>query len=129
MTNHSRILVSALAAVGVAAVAVGGQFAGAALFAKMQHLPPSVIGIFTLRDYWHAYGDVPAVKKALAACSFVSVAIPVGAIAAVCFAAFGTAKRELHGSARFAKAHEIRKTGLLDNEDGKPALIIGKYRG
>lgn len=129
MANHSKILVSALATAGVAAVAVGGQYAGAALFAKMQHLPPSVVGIFTLRDYWHAYGDVPAVKKALAACTFVSVAIPVGAIAAACFAAFGTAKRELHGSARFAKAHEIRKTGLLDNEDGKPALIVGKYRG
>jgi type IV secretion system protein VirD4 len=129
MTIQSKILVSALAAAGLAAVAVGGQYAGAALFGKMQHLPSSVVGIFTLRDYWHAYGDVPAVKKALAACTFVSVAIPVGAITAACFAAFGTAKRELHGSARFAKAHEIRKTGLLDGEDGKPALIVGKYRG
>jgi len=92
-------------------------------------LPRSVVGLFTLRDYWHAYSDIPAVKKALSGCIFVSVLIPVGVTVLVLVATLRRPKRELHGSARFARANEIRATGLLSGEDGKPELILGKFRG
>jgi type IV secretion system protein VirD4 len=133
MKNRTKVLIGALAAAGVTGLAIGGQLAGAALFARVEHLPSSVVGIFTLRDYWHAYGDIPSVKKALAMCSFVAAAIPVSVITLACAAVFHNPKRELHGSARFAKASEIRETGLLGGSsgdgNGNPALILGKYKG
>src|SRR5471032_1260376 len=110
MNGRTKVLVGALATAGVAGLAVGGQYAGGTLFAHMEHLPQSVVGIFTLRDYWHAYGDVAAVKKALAACTFVSVAVPIAPIALACVAIFSKPKRELHGSARWAREFEVRKT-------------------
>src|SRR5216684_6427359 len=52
-----------------------GQFAAGELFAKMQKLPQGSVGVFTLYDYWHAYGDVPAVVRALKVCTLLSVVI------------------------------------------------------
>jgi len=129
MKARTKVLVGALATAGVAGLAVAGQYAGGALFAHIEHLPQSVVGIFTLRDYWHAYGDVKAVKKVLAGCTFASVAIPIAPIALACVAVFSKPKRELHGSARWARDFEIRKTGLLDDDSGRPGIILGKHRG
>src|SRR5690606_3124295 len=42
---------------------------------------------------------------------------------------FNRPGRELHGSARFATAGEIAKAGLLKDENEKPDIIIGKYKG
>lgn len=129
MTARQKLLVGALATAGVTALAVGGQYLGGTLFAQWQHLPESAVGVFTLHDYWHAYGDVPAVKKALAACTFVSIAVPVAPIALACAALLRGPKRELHGSARFARAHEIRQTGLMNRSGRYAPIIVGKYRG
>jgi type IV secretion system protein VirD4 len=129
MNGRTKILVGALASAGVAGLAVGGQYAGGALFAHMEHLPQSVVGIFTLRDYWHAYGDVKAVKKALGVCTFASVAVPIAPIALACVAVFSKPKRELHGSARWARDFEIRQTGLLSDDSGRAGIILGKYKG
>ncbi|MGF6766177.1 type IV secretion system protein VirD4 [Paraburkholderia sp. GAS33] len=129
MNGSQKVIAGALAAAGVAGFAVAGQYAGATVFARVEHLPSSVVGIFTLHDYWEAYGSVPAIKKALAGCTLVSIVVPVAPIALACVAIFSKPKRELHGSARFARAHEIRKTGLLNANDGKPGILIGKYKG
>ena len=129
MKTSSKIVIGVLSVVGFAGLVVGGQFAGAALFARMQHLPQSVIGLFTLRDYWHAYSYIPAVKKALSGCILISIAIPVGVTIFVAVMTLRKPKRELHGSARFARGNEIRATGLLSGGDGKPELLLGKFKG
>ncbi|CAE6847116.1 hypothetical protein R75461_07297 [Paraburkholderia nemoris] len=129
MNRRQKVVAGALAAAGIAGFVLAGQYAGATLFARVEHLPQSVVGIFTLHDYWQAYGHVPAVKKALAACSLVSIVVPVAPIAIACAVMFAKPKRELHGSARFARDFEIRKSGLLNADNGKPAILIGKYKG
>ncbi len=134
MSQHAKVIAGSLAAAGiVGGLAVAGQYAGAALFAKWEHLPESVVGIFTLHDYWIAYGSVPQVKKALAACTFVSAIVPLAPIGIAALALFSGSKRELHGSARFARTNEIRRSGLLDEASGKalsgPSIIVGKYKG
>ena len=101
----------------VSGFAIGGQLAGATLFAKLQKLPDSAVGVTTLYRYWQVYADVKPVKQALGVCSLVAAAIT-----AVPFVFIGIAlarlhkERELHGSARFATLAEIRKSGLVGRE-------------
>ncbi|KGX19033.1 type IV secretory system conjugative DNA transfer family protein [Burkholderia pseudomallei] len=133
MNRETKIIAGSLAAAGiVGGLAVAGQYAGAAMFAKWEQLPESVVGIFTLHDYWIAYGSVPAVKKALAACTLVSAVVPLAPIGIAAMALFAKPKRELHGSARFAYPFEVRKSGLLDEAMGKPSkkpsILVGKYK-
>lgn len=98
----------------VGGFAIGGQLAGATLFAKLQKLPDSAVGVTTLYRYWQVYADVKPVKQALGVCSLVAAAIT--AVPFV-FGAVALARlhkdRELHGSARFATLAEIRKSGLV----------------
>jgi len=103
-----------VALLAITTLVVAGQFAGAALFAELVKLRDSVIGLWTLRDYWHALGAEKAVKRFLFIASVVAAAIPVLPIVAVAAALIAKPKRELHGDARFARAHEIRRYGLMD---------------
>ena len=97
--------------------AIGGQLAGAALFARLQELPDSVVDVTTLYRYWQAYADVKSVKRSLSVCNLVAAiitAIPFVFVAV--FLARRQLDRELHGSARFATTHEIRKSGLVERK-------------
>ncbi|MGU7843932.1 type IV secretory system conjugative DNA transfer family protein [Burkholderia sp. AW33-5] len=126
-----------LALVVVTGFAVAGQYAGATLFAKLEKLPDSAIGIWTLRDYWHAFGDMKGVKRSLQIATAVSIIVPMLPIAAVIAALVRKPKRELHGDARFAHSYEVRRYGLLDEASGRvrrkgdyrdPTIIVGKYK-
>ena len=108
------MLAIAAGAVFVVGFGIGGQIAGATLFARLQKLPDSVVDVATLYRYWQLYAQVKAVKQALAISTLVSVvitAVPfiLGVVALVRL----TGERELHGSARFATLHEIRRSGLV----------------
>ncbi|UKD18113.1 type IV secretory system conjugative DNA transfer family protein (plasmid) [Burkholderia aenigmatica] len=119
----------------LAALVVAGQYAGAKLFVQLQDLPASIVGVWTLLDYWEAYGHVGRVRLALLPASFVAALIPVLPLVVVALSfAIKRPKRELHGSARFAKRNEIRKAGLLDEAEGRvkkgrrhyPSIIVGR---
>ncbi|EKS9798973.1 type IV secretory system conjugative DNA transfer family protein [Burkholderia cepacia] len=129
-------LIAGLLAFG--ALVVAGQYAGATLFAQIEQLPESVVSVWTLLDYWQAYGHVFKVRLALIAGTTVSVILPAVPLFVVVLALLvNRPKRELHGSARFARVHEIRKYGLLDEAEGRvkpgrrryPSIIVGKYLG
>lgn len=129
------IFISLAAFVGLIAA---GQYAGGKLFAQLQDLPESVVGVWTLFDYWQAYGNVGKVRFALVPASFVAALVPLLPLGVAVLAfVFKRPKRELHGSARFAKRHEIRKAGLLDEAEGRvkkgrrhyPSIIVGRLPG
>lgn len=131
------VALALLALVVLTGLAVAGQYAGAALFAKLEKLPSSAIGIWTLRDYWQAFGDVKGVKRSLQMATAVSVLVPLAPIVAVIAALVAKPKRELHGDARFARGYEIRSYGLLDEANRRPrrksdyrdpTIIVGKYK-
>ncbi|MCR4471169.1 type IV secretory system conjugative DNA transfer family protein [Burkholderia sp. SCN-KJ] len=138
-TRLDRVVAGGLfALVAIAGLVVAGQFAGATLFAKLEKLPDSAVGLWTLRDYWHAFGDIKGVKRSLQMATLVSIIVPVLPIAAVVAALVAKPKRELHGDARFAHGYEIRRYGLLDEANGRtrgngdyrdPTIIVGKYKG
>ena len=126
-----------LALVALTGLVVAGQYLGAMLFAKLEKLPSSAIGIWTLRDYWQAFGDVKAVKRSLQMGTAVSVLVPIVPIAAVVAGVLAKPKRDLHGDSRFAYGYEIRRYGLLDEASGRarrkddyrdPTIIVGKYK-
>ncbi|PMS15624.1 TRAG family protein [Trinickia dabaoshanensis] len=126
-----------LALVVLAGFALAGQYSGAAVFAKLEKLPSSAIGFWTLHDYWRAFGEVKAVKRSLQVGTAVSILVPILPIAAVVAALVVKPKRDLHGDARFAHSYEIRHYGLLDEASGRlrrkdgyrdPTIIVGKYK-
>ena len=97
--------------------AILGQFAGGQLFAKMQKLPEGSEGVFTLYDYWHAYGDVPGVVRALKVCTLLSVVITGLPVVVITMALVSGRKRLAQfGEARFATRSDIVKAGLLERK-------------
>jgi hypothetical protein len=92
-----------------------GQYLGGLLFAKVQKLPQDAVGVFTLCDYWQAWGEVPAVKRALSVCTLLSVVI--GGMPAVVITMSLVKSRgriAQFGNARFATRRDIVKAGLLE---------------
>ncbi|MBC8751641.1 MULTISPECIES: hypothetical protein [Paraburkholderia] len=116
MPKIFRILIPCLVVLVIVAAAVTlGQYLGGLLFAKMQKLPQDAVGVFTLYDYWQAWGDVPAVRRALSVCTLLSAVIGCMPVVVITMA---LVKSRGHiaqfGNARFAKRRDIVKAGLLE---------------
>ncbi len=108
--------------------AVIGQFVGSLVFIRFTkvQLDP---GIFVLWDlYQHSQdGGTWALlpfKVAVGISGVITVAPVIVGFATL----FSRPRRELHGSARFARAGEIIGAGLLKNRHTEPDIIIGKYK-
>ena len=142
-TLTDRIIAAGLfALVVLIGLAAAGQYVGAMLFAKLEKLPDSAIGLWTLHDYWRAFGDAKAVKRSLQMATAASVIAPLVPVVAIVAALVMKPKRELHGDARFAYSYEVRRYGLLDEANGRgrsrggrtgdhrdPSIIVGRYKG
>lgn len=102
----------------LAALGTLGQLLGGLVFGTIEKLPKSAIGVLTLYRYWPVYGHDPRVHKALAISSAIAGAVTViPVVAIIAFVTLAVMKRrELHGSARFANLREIRKTGLVEDD-------------
>jgi type IV secretory pathway TraG/TraD family ATPase VirD4 len=116
MPNYLRILIPCLVVlVIVAAAATLGQYLGGLLFAHLQKLPQEAVGVFTLYDYWQAYRDVPAVKRALAVGTLLSAVIACLPVVVITMALVRSGSRFAQfGNARFATRRDIVKAGLLE---------------
>lgn len=131
----SKIAKYAVAAVMGAVVVTGfwflGRYLGGRAFAAMQHIPPETVDVHTLSNYWRDYSHIKKIRAALMLGYALSIALPVVPVVLAIAALLSGSRRELHGSARFANAGEIRKAGLLgDGENEKwPGILVGKYKG
>lgn len=83
-------------------------------------LDTSQASFFTLYDYFHYYGHLDYVQKNIGLATFgaLLVVLAPGALFLI------KPPEKLHGDARWAKPHEIRKAGLMA-EDG---IIVGQVR-
>lgn len=81
-------------------------------------------------DYWQHYGDDamlrPRLLLALGMASFGALVVLPGMLWAA-----SRPRRALHGSARFASLTEVKRAGLLLNEEAPnpPSILIGRFRG
>jgi type IV secretory pathway TraG/TraD family ATPase VirD4 len=116
MPKTFRILILGLVVVVlVTGAAILGQYLGGLLFARLQKLPQDSVGVFTLFDYWQAYGDVPAVKRTLSVCTLLSAVIGCMPAAVITMALLRSRGRIAQfGNARFATRRDIVKAGLLE---------------
>lgn len=116
MPKYLRIPIPCVVLLVIVTGAVAlGQYAGGRLFALMEKLPPDSVSLFTLYDYWHAWGYVPSVARALRVCTLLSVVIGCLPVAVVGMAlAKSRGRIAQFGDARFATRRDIEKAGLLE---------------
>jgi type IV secretion system protein VirD4 len=117
MSNRLKFVILGLFMLGMlTGAAAFGQYLGGLTFANMQKLPPSSVSVFTLVDYWRAYGDVLAVKRSLAVCTVLSLAVPVLPIAMIVLLAIKSRGKFFQfGNAKFATRRDIKAVGLLED--------------
>jgi len=129
MSKTTKNLIGAAVALAIlVALVFAGLYVGGRAFAVLQKIPSEAVTITTLHDYWLAYGDVKKVKLALFGGIVVAAAVPLLPLVLCTIALVGGPKRSLHGNARFASMAEIRKAGLLDDNDSKwPGVVVAKY--
>jgi type IV secretion system protein VirD4 len=122
-STAKRVLIAAGVAAYLGATAAATIYGSAALYMLFHKQRPSGISAGTMSAFWSEYSADPKERKklqlALMVPPFVLVLlVPMGIAAAT------QRRRELHGSARFASAIEVRDAGLL----GGQGIIVGKYR-
>ncbi len=79
---------------------------------------------FLIFEYWEQYGTIKKYRASFYA-SWAAPWLLLGGLAVLIFA--DQSKRSLHGDARFAKANEVQKSGLL--KAGSKSILVGKYQG
>lgn len=117
---------------------IGAIFLANYIFVQWQKIPSNYFSYNTLYFYHQKYGAIPKVATAIKGSMLGGAIAWVTANAITIMALFTKPKRELHGSARFANAMEIRKAGFLHTLtqekklQGKfpsePPVIIGKHK-
>lgn len=118
-----RVLIALGVATYLGATAAATVYGSAALYMLFHKQRPAGITAGTMSAFWSEYSADPKERKKLQLALMVPpfvllLLVPMGIAAAT------QKRRELHGSARFASAVEIRDAGLL----GGQGIIVGKYR-
>lgn len=109
----------------IALAAVGTILGASAGFMTLHKQVPRGVSLQTFQQQWADTAEDPKERRKLKVCLVlcgVALFLVVPAIVAVA----GGRKRELHGSARWANAGEVRKAGLLT---GEPGIVVGKLNG
>lgn len=95
--------------------------AGAFFLAASGAGPVRSASPLTLYSYWYWYSSNPRIEAWLYVSAIVGLLMVVLPIAPLLM----PRKESLHGDARWSRAHEVRRSGLL-REDG---IIVGEWRG
>ena len=125
MSNGRKIAVALALLAGLVATTLAWVYLSGFVYLLLSKTNPTKATLLTLWQYVHYYGHIPAVKDRLVVSSILAALVAyLGPLLLLGMALRG--RRELHGSARFATAPEIRKTGLLDASRG---VLVGKFGG
>lgn len=123
-SQAKRWLIAIAGVAYILAAALGTVYGSAALYQLFHKQAPHDIEFTTTYAYWlGTEGDVRERKKLMLA-----IGLPAGLlfmVIPIALASMGPQRRDLHGSARFAREDEIRKAGLFPER----GIILGKYRG
>ncbi|RST50024.1 type IV secretory system conjugative DNA transfer family protein [Variovorax sp. MHTC-1] len=99
--------------------AVVGLYLAGYFFLMALKLPPHDATPLTTYRYWQAHGDRPDIRRTLLVALVGAESLVIGLTG---FAML-PGRRALHGEARFARRHEIRRAGLL----GESGIILGRF--
>lgn len=111
----------------VALLTIGASYMAGAIILATQDIDYKTVQIDTFYRYWASYKEIETMRKPLKGAIMASVVvcyiIPLFIVVAAT-----QQRRSLYGDARFANGSEINKSGLLDQGDGLPGILLGKYR-
>jgi type IV secretion system protein VirD4 len=107
-------------AIIVAAILIAQYLAGCLLLLALD-LPLRDASVLTIARFGYYYRDTPQIWRTVLVCSIAGVV----AVASVVTIALVPRRAPLHGQARFARAAEIKRAGLLTGR----GLILGELRG
>lgn len=93
--------------------AVAGLYLANYVFVSWQNLPKDMVGFTTIFKYKEAFGNIPAVAKAVNISLLTTLAPVVLLNVILTIALFAPPKREQHGSAKFANLMQIKQAGLI----------------
>ena len=122
-STAKRVLIALGVATYLGATVAATVYGSPALYMLFHKQRPAGITAGTMSAFWSEYSADPKERKKLQLALMVPpfvllLLVPMGIAAAT------QKRRELHGSARFASAIEVRDAGLL----GGQGIIVGKYR-
>lgn len=131
MSNTRKYLImAAIGLVFLAGLSVAGLYVGGRLFAHFQKIPPEMVTLTTLPEYWDAFHQIQKVKRALVGGIAAAIAVPVVPLGLYLFVLFSGPAVSLHGNQRWANSGEIRRSGLTGKPSGPwPALVLAKKGG
>ncbi|MEZ5647269.1 MAG: type IV secretory system conjugative DNA transfer family protein [Burkholderiaceae bacterium] len=115
--------------IGFAALVMAAVYLSAVLFLVFSKANPRLAGWNSVLDYWQLYADVPVLRRrlvtAIGMAGFAMLIACPGALYAA-----SRPRRALHGDARFASTAEVKRAGLLLNEQNTntPSVLIGRFR-
>lgn len=119
----TAVIISAVAVYAVLGFFLAEVIAGGAYF-LINKTMPSNINLDTWSIYWHWYASDPLQRKRLqlsaGIAGFLVYIVPLFVLGSL-----NNGRRSLHGDARFARANEVRKSGLFAEE----GILVGKYNG
>lgn len=116
--SASSTISPAKIAVGALLVLLAGLYASGYFFLWAIHARPQEATPLTVIRYQYHFGDRPEVRRHLVWSSCAGFGLVVGAAALLLI----PRSRPLHGEARFARRHEIKRAGLLGDE----GIILGR---
>lgn len=105
---------------------IAGQYLGGFVYFKLTNIPLQYLEINSLYDSYLTYRYDELIRKYVmsgVAVSLIMAFLPI--IMVITIAILSIKKEEIHGSARFAKKSEIKKSGIL-KKNSKYPLIVGK---
>lgn len=119
------IAIALLVVAYLVAAAVLCRYAASAFFIVLHQQRPEGLTLATYGELWdHVAGD-PGERRKLLLCT-VGPAAVLFVIVPALLASLGSRRRELHGSARWARGDEVFKAGLLS---GGPGIVLGRFNG
>lgn len=127
-----RIAVVAILLMLLCMALVGGQYGAGAFLLQRLDLDPSTVGLFTLSDYYGAYGQMEGTVGKLIKLSLALSFLPAILIVVMGLAAAFSGKSKvdkLYGDARFSTDAEIAKADMFYKPDRQakwPAVLLGK---
>ena len=119
----------------IAAGIVGGLYVGGFALLKITKIDLSYLHMTLLLDAAKQFAPIPSAMKFVQLAMLIAVLVALVPFALLIAVLVGLReKEELHGSARFATARDLEKSGLLPTpqESAKikyPYVIIGRYQG
>jgi type IV secretion system protein VirD4 len=128
--STGRKVVAGIFAVACAvALSCAATYSAGVAFLLLNKVTPAQARVGSIALYWRAYAGEPMLRRQLVG-SIVGSAVVWLVLLPGAMIIAARPRRPLHGDARFAKASEIARAGLMRGAASNgPSIVIGRHRG